>query len=189
METTKNEMPPYAKKFFEKLRNYIDTPIYFYGSIQRNDYFPQSSDIDTEIFTHNESSVISKLQNFLGVKRYEFKKFVYKLHRTNKLVKGKKVKYEDPDNNFSTEISIFEEKDKEAILLEHRSKIYLPFYISWLLMILKILYYNVGIIPNNIYVYLKKIIMNYMVEGTDVEFITAEIPKPRDDYVEEFKKL
>jgi hypothetical protein len=188
METTKNEMPPYAKIFFYKLRNYLDTPIYFYGSIQRNDYYPQSSDIDAEIFTHNESSIMIKLQNFLGVKRYEFKKFVYRLHKSKKIVHGRKIKYEDPDNNFSTEISIYSEKDKDDVLLEHTSKIHLPFYVSWLLIFLKFIYYNLGILPGNIYLYLKKFIMNYMVEGTDVEFITTDLPKPPEEPINEEKE-
>jgi hypothetical protein len=180
METTKNELPPYAKQFFHRLGNYLDNKIYFYGSIQRNDFFPESSDIDTEIFTDNESSTIIKLQNFLGVKRYEFKKFIYKLHKTNKIVYGKKIKYNDPKNNFKTEISIYHEKDKHDVLTEHNSKVLLPFYVSFLLIFLKMLYYNIGILPKNIYIFLKKFVMNYMVEGEDVEFIVTDISKPKD---------
>ena len=93
METTKNKMPIYATQFFDKLSNYLDTKLYFFGSVQRNDYFPESSDIDVDVFTDNESSTITKLQNFLGVQRYEFKKFIYKLHKSNKLVHGKKIEY------------------------------------------------------------------------------------------------
>lgn len=175
METTKNEMPPYARAFFNKLSNYLDNKFYFFGSIQRSDYFPKSSDIDTDLFTDNESSTILKLQNFLGVKKYEFRRFVYKLHKTNKLVRGHKVKYLDPDNHFTAEISIYNEKDKEDVLIEHNSKMVLPFYISFLLIILKTLYYNVGIIPNDMYIYLKKKIMNNMVEGEDIEFVGIDI--------------
>jgi len=176
MEYTKNEMPPYAKQFFYKLGNYLDTKIYYYGSIQRNDYFPNSSDIDVDIFTDNESSTISKLHNFLGVKSYQFKKFVYKLHKTNKIVNGKKVIYQDPENNFHTEISIYDEKYKTEILAEHNSKMILPFYVSILLIILKYLYYNLQILSKDNYKYYKRIIINYMVEGEDVEFITTDLP-------------
>ena len=66
METTKNELSPYSKTFFKKLSNYLDTKIYYFGSIQRNDYFPKSSDIDIDIFTDNEKSTILKLQNYLN---------------------------------------------------------------------------------------------------------------------------
>ena len=47
METTKNIMPEYSNLFFNKIKNYLDTPIYFFGSVQRDDYFPQSSDIES----------------------------------------------------------------------------------------------------------------------------------------------
>ena len=179
METTKNEMPEYAKHFFNKLSNYLDTKLYFYGSIQRNDYFPKSSDIDVDLFTDNMNSTISKLQHFFGVKRDDFKKFVYNLHKTNKIVFGYKIKYKDLDKNFITEISIYDEKYKAEIILEHNSKSILPFYISWLLIILKYFYYDLNIIPKEYYKYFKRIVMNYMIEGTDVEFITIEIPKDK----------
>ena len=177
METTKNEMTAYAKQFFNKLSNYLDTKIYFYGSIQRDDYFPQSSDIDVDIFTSNESSTIAKLQNFLGVKKYEFKKFVYSVGKNKKLIYGKKVKYEDPDNNFSTELSIYKEEDKDEILNVHRSKIFLPFFISWILIFLKFLYYNLGLLPKEIFMYLKNSTMNLL---GDSKFLVTDISKPKN---------
>ena len=93
------------------------------------------------------------------------------------MVYGHKVKYEDPTNNFFTEISIYDEKDKEAVLMEHNSKAILPFYITWFLIILKIFYYNLGILSEDLYSYLKRIIMNFMVEGEDVEFVTTDVPE------------
>ena len=174
METTKNEMPPYAKNFFNKLSNYLDTKIYFYGSIQRNDYFPKHSDIDSDIFTHNEISTMSQIAHFLEIKKSEFRKFVFNLHKTNKIVYGYKLKYEDPANKFSTEISIYNEKDKTAILKEHNYKRELPFYISWLLIIVKFFYYNLQIMPKPFYYDCKKFLMNYMIEGQDTEFVIID---------------
>jgi hypothetical protein len=171
METTVNQMSDYATEFFHKLSNYLDTKIYYYGSVQRVDYFPQSSDIDVDIFTDNEQSTITKMQNLLGIERHEFKKFVYKLHKTNKLVTGYKVQYKDIEHNFATEMSIYNEKNKENVLNEHNSKIKLPFYISVILIILKTFYYNLGILPKNVFLNIKKFLMNYLVEGEDVEFI------------------
>jgi len=172
MENTKNEFPIYAKDFFNKLSNYLDTKIYFYGSIQRYDYFPNFSDIDVDIFTDNEKSTISKLAHFLGLNKNEFKKIVYRLHKSNKVIYGYKIKYDDVENNFSTEISVYNEKDKEVILLEHGSKINIPFYITFLLYFLKFFYYNLGILPQNIYYFIKNFIINYLIEGKDCEFIT-----------------
>jgi hypothetical protein len=182
METTKNKLPPYAEQFFYKLGTYLQTKIYYYGSIQRNDYFPKSSDIDVDIFTDNENSTISKLQNFLGLEKYKFQKFIYKLHKSDKIVQGKKVQFEDKENNLRTEISIYPEKDKDDVLLEHNAKTLLPFYISVMLIILKFFYYNAGILSKDVYKYLKQLIMDYLVEGKDSEFITTEvIHKERDE--------
>ena len=181
METTKNEMSQYAKEFFLKLGNYLDTQIYYFGSIQRDDYFPKSSDIDVDLFTDNESSIMIKLQNFLGVKKDKLKKFVYKLHKTQKIVYGHKVKYEDPENNFFTEISIYNKKNKDDVLLEHNSKAILPIYVTVLLIILKFFYYKLQILPEEIYSYFKKIIMNFMVEGEDVEFVNVSLPENEEN--------
>ena len=181
METTKNEMPPYAKNFYNKLSSYLDTKFYFYGSIQRYDYFPKYSDIDADIFTDNEMSTISQIAHFLEIKKSEFRKFVYNLHKTNKVVYGYKVKYEDPANNFTTEISVYNEKDKEAVLLEHRSKCNIPFYVTFFLIILKFFYYNLGLVPKNMYKDIKNWIMSYVIEGKDCEYIVIDMPSDKEE--------
>ena len=79
METTKNELSPFEKVFFQKLSEYLGEPIYFYGSIQRDDYFPQLSDIDIDIFSYNEKDTVFKLQNYLNLERSDIKQFVYKI--------------------------------------------------------------------------------------------------------------
>jgi hypothetical protein len=181
METTKNEMTPYAKDFFYKLGNYLDTKIYYYGSIQRNDYFQNSSDIDVDIFTDNEASTISKIQHFLNIKKYKIKKFVYKLNLSNKIVYGRKVSYHDIENNFSAEIYIYSINDKESVLKEHKLKTTLPFYIEVLLIILKYFYYKLGLISKDTFKYYKILIMDYLVEGKGAEFVNTEIPRHKEE--------
>ena len=77
METTRNALPSKLKHFLDKLKDYLDTPLYYYGSVQRKDYVAGQSDIDVAIFTDNENSIISKMCHFLHVKRKEFKKNNY----------------------------------------------------------------------------------------------------------------
>jgi hypothetical protein len=178
METTKNKLSPFAEDFFNRMRNYLDTKLYFYGSIQRYDYFPESSDIDVDIFSSNEKSTITKLQNFLGVDRNEFKKIIYRLQKTNKVVHGYKIKYDDEENDFSCELSIYNENIKEEILKEHVSKVNFPFYITALLVILKTLYYKIEIVPKFLYFYFKNLILNTAIrEGKPTDFILNEIPQ------------
>ena len=180
METTKNKLSDYEENFFLKLSNYLDTKLYFYGSIQRNDYFPGSSDIDVDVFSDNMTTTISKLQHFFGVKKSEFKKIVYKVRTSNKIIHGYKYKYNDPLNKLNTEFSIYDEKYKDLVLLEHSSRIIIPFYISWMLIILKYLYYNIGIIPKKIYYYLKNKVID-SVDGKNAVFVVIEIPKDKPE--------
>jgi len=171
METTKNNMPESAQKFFTKLQNYLDTKIYYYGSIQRFDYIPESSDIDAAIFTDNFNSTILKLQHFLNEKRSNFKKFILRLECCNKVAYGYKIKYLDKYDKFTAEIAIYNIKIKEDALKEQLVKCDIPSYISFLLYILKTLYYRLQILPFNVFISLKRYFINILVNGKDTEYI------------------
>jgi hypothetical protein len=179
METTKNDFSPYEKTFFDKMSNYIGEPIYFFGSIQRSDYFPGLSDIDIDIFTFDEKTTLMKLQKFLDMDKSDFKKFVYKIdkkgNKVNEVVIGYKTKYIDTENSLTVEISVFNEKYKESILTEHKSKFNLPFYITWVLMFLKVLHYNLGILPIYYYSLIKKTITNKFYDDNKSEFVVVEL--------------
>lgn len=178
METTKNGLSPYEKTFFDKMSNYISEPIYFFGSIQRSDYFTGSSDIDIDIFSIDEKGIIIKLQQLLDMDKSEFKKFVYKIDKNNNkndVVIGYKTKYIDTNNSLTVEISVFNEKYKESVLKEHKSKFNLPFYITWFLMFLKILHYNLGVLPIYYYSLFKKFLTNACYDGNKSEFVVIDI--------------
>jgi hypothetical protein len=177
MEITKNELSPFEKAFFQKLSEYLNEPIYFYGSIQRDDYFPQLSDIDIDIFSHNEKDIVLKLQNYLNLERSDFKKFVYKIHETNVLVDGYKTIYTDKKNKLTVEIAVFNEKFKNAILVEHKSKFNMPYYITSILVLLKILHYNFSILPVFYYSKFKKILTNTLFDGNKSEFVVIELDR------------
>ncbi len=174
METTKNKLTPFENDFFNKLRNYIDKPIYFYGSIQRPDYFPQKSDIDIDIFSNNIESTLYLLQNFLNISKDSFKKSLYKMDKSNIIIPGYKSKYVDEYNSLIVEISVYEEKYKEEILREHQSKFIVPFYITILLVVLKILHYHLGILPIFYYSRFKKYITNFC-DNNKAEFVIIDV--------------
>ena len=175
METTKNNLTLYEKEFFDKLKNYIDKPIYFYGSIQRDDYFPQLSDIDIDIFTDNVFSTLVLLQNFLNINKKEFKKSFYKIDKTNTVVPGYKSKYIDEANKLTVEISVYDEKYKKEILQEHQSKFNLPFYITALLCVLKFLHHNLGILPIYYYSRFKKYLTNNCYDNNKSVFLVLDL--------------
>lgn len=169
METPKNKLTSKEKQFLDRLSEYLDTKLFYYGSIQRDDYVPGKSDIDINIFSDNTESTISKLQHYLHVQRKEFRKIVWKVYKPNKLVTGYKLKY---TNSFiNLEISIYNIKYKQIILDDHNSKVVLPFLSYCMVHILKFLFYRINIIPAQSYIYIKNIIYSTGLGLPDDEFI------------------
>lgn len=171
MEYTYNNLNENETIFINKLKNYLNVPIYFFGSIQRIDYIPNLSDIDLLIFYDNKPSFLYKLLNFLNLNKNDCKKIFYKIN--DKLIYGYKIKYNQPiysdSNNLKLEISLYHEKYKSFILNYEIQQIYLPFYITIPLLIIKYLYY-LNLISKKIYLKSKKYIINFNKQNT--QFIT-----------------
>jgi hypothetical protein len=74
-------------------------------------------------------------------------------------------------------MAIYDEKIKEEVLMEKRSKNNIPDYVCVLLYIIKLLHYKWKILPFDVFYQLKKICLNYLVEGKD--YIICPITKLR----------
>jgi hypothetical protein len=175
METTKNKMSDYGSFFLEQMSKTLDTKLYFYGSIQRYDYYPNKSDIDIDIFADNVSSMKYKLYGFLNShnhnkKNVEFKSFVLKTKHAQ-IVRGIKVSYKDKERDLFIEINLFDEKYKKVILEEHNYKTHLPFYVIILFTILKFCHYQLQLLSINDYRAYKEFCLNYLLNGHFDEFI------------------
>uniref|UniRef100_A0A6C0AZV0 Polymerase nucleotidyl transferase domain-containing protein n=1 Tax=viral metagenome TaxID=1070528 RepID=A0A6C0AZV0_9ZZZZ len=175
METTRNKLPDRVQEFFNKLSQYLDTRLLFYGSVQRSDYFPGSSDIDVDIFTDNVDSTIAKMQHFLHVKRTSFKKIVWKLSNNAKMVYGNKIMYTDEESQFNAEFSIYDNKFKDDVLQMHLKKTVLPFYVSFMLFFIKKLYYDLHLIQPEYYRYLKRKILSLGLGMPEDQFIVLNV--------------
>jgi len=169
MEQIGKKLTYKQKEFFENLSMYIDHPLYFYGSICREDYLPGKSDIDVDIFTDYESSTIQLLCNHLNINKSEFRKSFYKINTT--IVRGYKCKYKNENNNIETELSVYNNKYKQIVLEEHDRCKSLPFYILFILIIVKFFYYRLGIISNDMYKFIK---LNLMNPGSEFKFILVD---------------
>lgn len=175
METTKNKLPENVSIFFNNLSEILDKKLLFFGSIQRNDYLPGKSDIDVDIFTDNVHSTITKMQYYLQINKKKFKRFVWRLNNKNRtLADGYKVMYRSFDGSFSAEFSIYNEKFKQTILDEHLQKTTLPFYASWMLIVLKFLYYKLKLMDKKNFSYYKKKIMSFMIGLPDDQFVVFD---------------
>jgi hypothetical protein len=157
METTRNKMTHDEKQLFEKIGKYLDTKLYFYGSIQRQDYFPGYSDIDVYIFTDNMETTLLQLQHILSVSPSDFKPFVYNLQSTNEVIYGTKIMYST--DSIHAEIAIYKTIDKSAVLREHEEQF--SWYTIYLLILLKLFYYKLGVINRNTFAQLK----NFIIRG------------------------
>jgi hypothetical protein len=180
MENTKNKLPENVNVFFNKLSDYLDTKLLFYGSVQRGDYFPGSSDIDVDIFTDNVNSTVTKMQHFLYTKKKDFKKIVWRIGSTGKMVYGYKIMYKNPEINLTAEFSIYDSKYKKQVLEQHLKKTIVPFYVSILLFIIKKLYYDMHIISSSWYRYLKMKILSTGLGMPEEQFLVLNVKENKD---------
>ena len=154
---TINKLPKKVINFFNRMENYLETDLLFYGSVTRDDYVHGKSNIDVAIFTDNEYSILSKLQHFLDISQNNIDKIVCKLNGT--MIYGYKIKL--PDIN--GEISIYNNDFKDILLEEYNRPIkHKTIITSILIYILKILHYEFQIIPSKLYKKCKRYILNDM---------------------------
>ena len=172
MEITKNELPQNVKTFFYNLSEYLDTPFLYFGSVQRSDYVHGKSDIDVDVFTDNEYSLMNKMQHYLHVSKKDFKKVIWIIKDTTTY--GYKLKYKNEKKNINAEFSIYNEKFKDLVLAEHNSKRLLPLYVSILLYILKFVYYQFPLLDKKTFNYLKRLLINNIF-GKDGQFLVLDV--------------
>jgi|LauGreDrversion4_2_1035121.scaffolds.fasta_scaffold01339_18 predicted nucleotidyltransferase len=179
MNKIRSDFPPELKKFFINLQNYLDTELYFYGSVNRKDYVHGKSDIDIAIFTDNEYSMIAKLQHFLHVRRDVFDKIVWKLE--GEMIYGYKIKC-DKYTKSKCEIAIYNNDFKEILLNEITADTKMSFFVASLLFILKTVYYTVPLISSQTYSEYKRFLFNkIMVNKKDSVFFLIKENKDNKD--------
>jgi hypothetical protein len=140
METTNNELPLETQRFFNELSSYIGCKLYFYGSVQRFDYFPDDSDIDIDIFSDNTTSTLCKLKTFLKLNPNKIKRVI--MYLEGLFITGYKFTYRNDSLKLKCEISLYSNKYKNLVLKEHLKKTALPYYALCLMIVLKFMYYK-----------------------------------------------
>ena len=153
-----NRITESEDKFLLKLQNYLELPLYIYGSIFRMDYFPNRSDIDIAIFTPNFDNTIARLTQFLGISLGKIKilkmKSTDKYTHKTKIIYGFKTNYilyiepteslnpfHTPKTSKRFEIVIYNKKNKNYINNINRTHFRMNFVLSILSFILKSFYY------------------------------------------------
>jgi hypothetical protein len=158
-EKPQNALTREQSDFFDNLTNGLDTKIYYYGSIQRLDYFPGYSDIDVCIFSDNVESTLSKIQMLIEPELSKVKQ-LYVLYDKRTVNKCYKIKYVNPTNGVFAEISIYDKKYRDEIFKLLIQTSLFPFYLVGLLYILKFIYYRLGVLSEKTYLAYKSYILN-----------------------------
>jgi hypothetical protein len=99
-----------------------------------------------------------------------------KIPNSNKLVYGYKINYDDEENNLYLEIIIYDEQYRSFIINNIEKTSNLPFYITIIYFILKVLTYYLMILPNDVLKYCKNFVMNnYLNQSLSKNLITVKI--------------
>jgi len=168
MEDIKNRLTERNYYFLKRFQEYIGTELLFFGSIKRCDFLFNYSDIDIAIITDNIEETIIKLKHFLNIDNRKMRKIIQKFSKESNIVYGYKTNYYDNDNQLSLEIVIYDKKYKKLVLKSINNINNFPFYISYFLLFIKILYYNLNIIPKETFDFLKKnIIQKYLNQSSN----------------------
>jgi predicted nucleotidyltransferase len=169
IENVENKLPKNTINFFNKLQEYIDCKIYFYGSLLRADYIPDKSDIDVCIFTDNEFSTMTKMQHYLHINKNDFEKVIWKF-TDEYVVYGYKLKYNNPEEKIIAEFSIYNSSFKENIMSNHEFQENIPFFILIFLYILKIGFYKLNIMDGKTYSKIKGYILQFTKQYPNEQF-------------------
>ena len=152
-------LPPNLQKYFIELKNYLDSDLYFYGSVIRNDYVKNKSDVDLCIFTDNEQSVLNKLKFYLHLESKNIKKIIKKMEKNSIVMYGYKISFKIDD--IRCEIFVHNEKFKDMLLNEMQAPLRAPFYLNIFLYILKLFHYIIPLLSVETY----KTIKNYYINN------------------------
>lgn len=156
MEDIKDRLGEYKYNFFNNLQNYLETELYFFGSIKRVDYFSNSSDIDIIVISDNVKSILSKIQTYLKIQKNKIQKIVQQYSVYDKgIITGYKIKYINIENGIEFDLLVYNEKNRNDVLQNIYDINNLPLYMITILYILKILYYKLHLITKKIYNNLK----------------------------------
>ena len=157
LEEIKNKLTKYQYDYFTELKEHIDLPIYFYGSISREDYVKNKSDLDVEVFTNNIKATKIKIEHLFNYYQIKNENRFIAFDFNNKPISGYKYFFKDEIRGLQFDFIIFNKSCEDILLHQHKIiETQLPFLCSVFLIVMKFLYYNLNIINKETMVYIKR---------------------------------
>jgi len=169
MNTIPNVLPTNLQKYFINLKNYLETELYFYGSVVRGDYIKNKSDIDLCIFTDNEPSTIMKLKSYFKIGQQNIKKVVQKSEHNGIVIYGYKIKLKIDD--IKCEIQVYNNNFKNNLLKDMQAPLKSPFYANIFLYILKFFYYTIPLLSKDMYSNIKNHYINNFIKKDNTFYL------------------
>lgn len=176
MEEIKDKLSERNYNYLQNLQEYIGRELLIFGSIRRCDFIKNYSDIDIAIITDNVPETLSKLKNFLGIDNRKLRKTVqrFNANNENKLVYGYKLNIDDYDNNLYLELLIYDEEYRNFVEKNIEITNNMPFYITYLMFFIKLLYYKLNIITKDMYILFKKFFYKFYLNQVFDNLITIK---------------
>ena len=107
LEEVKDKLGKNQYNYFLQIKEQIDLPLYFLGSITRCDYIKGKSDLDIEVFTDNFDSTILKMEYLFDYyQRKRTRNFI--VFKVNNIpISGYKYYFKDKQRNIGFDFTIY----------------------------------------------------------------------------------
>jgi hypothetical protein len=157
LEEVKEKLTKPQYDFFLQLKEQIDLPLYFLGSITRSDYIKDKSDLDIEIFTDNINTPKIKIEYLFDYYQRKDKNSFIVFEINNVKISGYKYYFQDKQRGIRFDFTIYNLASKNTVLYHRNIEKNIPYLFSIFLFMIKFLYYHLHIISNTTYSNFKKI--------------------------------
>ena len=156
LEQIKHKLDKEQYDYFLYLKEIINLPLFFTGSITRYDFIKGKSDFDVEVCSDNVSSTKLILDNLFHQPYKKDKNKIIVLKMNNIPISGYKYYFKNNEKNICFDFCLYKKECRQLLELIHTKNTDIPFMLSGILIIIKYLHYHLNVINNNTYIYLKQ---------------------------------
>jgi len=160
IKSIKSKLTKEQYQYLVNLESFINSKLSFYGSIERDDFFMGSSDLDIDIITPNMHNILFKLRQYIGIPNNEVLHVKWTTNNPRPYTfECLKIKHNNGIVNL--EISIYDEKYRKNLeIVRNFKRTMLSPIMVFFLITIKILYYKLNLLSNSQMKQIKRFVMN-----------------------------
>ena len=156
LEQIKHKLDKVQYDYFLYLKEMINLPLFFTGSITRSDFIKGKSDFDIEVYTDNIGSTKLIVDNLFHTPYKKDKNKIIILKMNNIPLSGYKYYFKNNEKNICFDFCLYKKECQQLLEIINRKNTNIPFILSSVLIIIKFLHYHLNLINDNTYNYLKR---------------------------------